>query len=246
MAYKAIIIENKTESAMALKEMLAVHCPDLKVIKIFDDTRNALEYLLLNKPDLVFLNFQMPHLNGVELYKKFKNPEFQAIFTSQDDPCAIEAFIAEDLEYILKPFKPEKLQEVINRFIHKTALMKNKEESAQRKMTIINGNNNKLIVNLQNQILFLNTEDILYLEANSNYTKFHLADGKCHRASKTIKFFEAKINSAEFFRPHQSYLVNRKYIKAYSRADNCLILENDTTIPVSRNKKENLLRKMVN
>ncbi len=244
MGYKAIIVDDGINDVEVLKNILSMQYPEIDILKVYTDSRNALEYLLVNKPDLVFLHIQMQNLSGIELIKQFKNPEFHVIFTTDDDQFDVEGVTIETLDYLLKPIDKENLTAAVNRFIQKSLILKDQEQSVQKEMIVKNERNKKLTVKLQNQILFLDHADIVYLEADSNYTKFYLSDGKTHLASKTIKHFETKINNTRFFRLHQSYLVNTKYIKAYSRVENCVVLANDIKIPVSRNKKEALLTRL--
>ncbi|NNL92212.1 MAG: LytTR family transcriptional regulator, partial [Saprospiraceae bacterium] len=102
-------------------------------------------------------------------------------------------------------------------------------------------NKKKLVVQLQSKTLFLEITEIVYLEADSNYTTIYLLDGQKHLTSKTIKYFEEKLSHHNFFRPHQSYLINAEFIKEYDKSDSKIILSNKKSIPVSKNKKDGLL-----
>lgn len=240
MIYKTVIIDDEKNSVEALEKLLEIYFPQLKVIESFTDPRLALEYVLANPPDLIFLDIQMPHLTGIDFIKKIPLDKSHVIFTTAYDQYAIDAIKLSAIDYLLKPIDTSDLKKSID----KIDQVNNLENNIQKLEHLISEYNKptkkKLVIQLQNKTLFLTIKDILYLEADSNYTSIHMIDGSKHLTSKTIKYFQEKLENYNFFRPHQSFLINVIHIIEYDKTENNIILLDKKEIPVSKNKKENL------
>ncbi len=205
----------------------------------------ALDYLLNNNVDLVFSDIQMPVLNGIELFKKIQNPDFFLVYTTAFDQYALEAIKLSAMDYLLKPIDEDELAKTLLKFselIDKkylneklVSILKNSTENEKKVIE-------KIPISFQDKINLIKIEDIIYCESNDNYTTFFLLDGSKILSSKTIKFYEEQLQDYNFIRPHQSYIVNKKYIESYNKKEGGgLILINNIEIPVSRQKKELVL-----
>lgn len=241
MKYKVAILDDEVNSAKVLQKLLEIHCPELNIVNVFNDARLALESMMENPPDLLFLDIQMPHITGIEFMNKFHLPEFEVIFTTAYQNFAMDAIKVSAVDYILKPIDVENLKEAVKKFIYK----KQKNSSSEMVNDLIakleKSQTKRLVVHLQDKTLFIDLNELVYLKAESNYTHFHMKNGETFLTSKTIKFFESQLNNNQFFRSHQSYLVNTSYIAAYSKPDHSLILKDNTLIPVSKQRKEDML-----
>lgn len=238
--YKVAILDDEQNSAFALEKLIGKYCPKLEIIKILNDPREGLEFLLSNKVDLLFLDIQMPHITGLELLKKIPNKSFHVIFTTAYDQFAIEAIKLSALDYLLKPIDPEQLVLSVSRFLNSHSNQKIQELLSE----VGTNSSNKLVIQLQDKTLFLDFDEIYYLEAESNYTHIHMFDGNSYMTSKTIKYYEELLKQQGFFRSHQSFLINLSYIREYSKPDHTIVLKNGKHIPVSKNKKDGLLKKL--
>ncbi len=237
--YKTIIVDDEKNSASALSMLVEKYCKQLQVIKIFNDPRKALDFLFSEEIDLVFLDIQMPHINGIDLLKKIPNPEFQVIYTTAYDQYAIDAIKLSALDYLLKPIDPENLVLAVDKF---QSLGKKESDNEPKIKTDLK----KLAVQLHDKTLFINYEDIVYLEAESNYTHIHQTNGSTQMTSKTIKFYQEQLAANGFYRVHQSYLVSVDKIAEYLKADHSIMLNSGKIIPVSKNRKDGLMNILFN
>ncbi len=240
---RTVIIDDEPNSISLLTTLISKYCRRLEIVATFTDPREGLDYLRSHDVDLVFLDIQMPHMTGLELLKKFSTPQFNVIFVTAYDEYAIDAIKLAALDYLLKPIDTDSLVEAVDKFqAHRAAksgaghATANKIESNQR---------NLLIIQLQEKTLFLDPTEICYLKADSNYTVINMKDGQTYTTSKTVKHFQTQLEDNLFFRSHQSYLVNITYIQEYIKMDNSVRLKNGTLIPVSKNKKDELLKVLV-
>jgi len=250
--YKVVIVDDEVNCVEVLEILISENHKDLVIIEKFNSSVKALEYLQNNFVDLVFLDIQMPFLTGIDLLQQFQNHTFQVIFTTAFDQFAINAIKLSALDYLLKPIDEDLLSIAIDKFKknkNKTDIQSQLSNLLQQYQapqalqapsnSIPNG---KITVALQDKILFIDPIEIIYCQSNDNYTTFILKNGEKILASKTIKYFDDILSSQGFLRPHQSYLINGKYIEQYNKKDGgCLIMVNGTSIPVSRNRKEEIM-----
>lgn len=241
MAYRTVIVDDEQNSVNALQKLLEIYCPELEVIQTFNDPRLALEYILKETPDIIFLDIQMPFITGIEMVKCIPVENCQVIFTTAFDQYAIDAIKLSALDYLLKPIDIDDLK----KSVAKLKSNNSQENEIQKLEHFLDAYNKpqkkKLVVQLQNKTLFLDITDIVYLEADSNYTTIFMKNGQSHLTSKTVKFFQEKLTNHNFFRLHQSYLINANYIGEYDKSESNIILTNGKSIPVSKNKKDGLL-----
>lgn len=241
MSYRTVIVDDEQNSVTALEKLLEIYCPELEVIHTFNDPRLALKYILKENPDIVFLDIQMPFITGIEMVKCLPVETCHIIFTTAFDQYAIDAIKLSALDYLLKPIDIFDLKKSVNKVKENNS----KENEIQKLEHFLDSyskpTRKKLVVQLQNKTLFLEISDIVYLEADSNYTTIFMKNGQSYLTSKTVKHFQEKLINHNFFRPHQSYLINTNYIEEYDKGDSLIILSSKKNIPVSKNKKDGLL-----
>lgn len=246
MMIKAVIIDDEQHSIETLKWKLENYCPDVQVEAAFDNPAKGVEYLKNNPPDLLFLDIEMPMLNGFDVLEELgKEIRFDIIFTTAYDNFGIQAVKFSALDYLLKPVQNKELKEAIEKHTRKSlhrvpaeqidALLGNVK--AEKK-----GRLGKIALASKEVIEFVDAQDIICCEANSNYTNLYLEGDKRKVISKTLKEFEDMLSPHRFFRPHHSFLVNLNRVKEFVRGDGgFLVMENKMKIPVSKNKREDLL-----
>lgn len=240
---RTIIIDDEPNSVSLLTTLITKYCRRLQIVSTFTDPRAGLDYLRSHDVDLVFLDIQMPHMTGLELLKKFSNPQFNVIFVTAYDEYAIDAIKLAALDYLLKPIDIDSLVEAVDKFQSHHAAISGVGDTTSLKLE--SNQRNLLIIQLQDKTLFLDPREICYLKADSNYTVIYMHDGKEYITSKTVKHFQTQLENTHFFRSHQSYLVNITYIQEYIKIDNSVRLKNGALIPVSKNKKDELLKVLV-
>ena len=240
----AIIIDDEKTARVVLKEMLLEYCKDVEVVAESEDLHNAVKAIRKYKPDLVFLDIEMPGHSGLELLDFFNDDEisFSTIFTTAYHQYAIQAFKLSAIDYLLKPMDSEELKNAIQRYSRIAKTNKIEYNILKENLAVPN----KITVPTGNSIKFIELQHILFLEADSSYTKIVFIDDTKLTVSRTLKNFEESLNpTVLFFRCHKSYIVNINFISEYVKSDGgYIILKNKTRIPVSNEKINELLEMM--
>lgn len=243
---KAVIIDDETDSIETLKWKLENYCSDVDVVASFDNPAFGVDYLKNNPPDLLFLDIEMPMLTGFDVLEELgREVCFDIIFTTAYDNFGIQAVKFSALDYLLKPVQNRELKEAIEKHVKKTN-QKIPSEQIDELLTNVKenrkGKRGRIALASKESIEFVDPTDIVVCEANSNYTNVYLSEGKKRVISKTLKEFEAMLIPFDFFRPHNSHLINLNHVREFIRGDGgYLVMENKMKIPVSKNKREELL-----
>ena len=243
---KAVIIDDETDSIDTLKWKLENYCSEVEIIASFDNPADGVNYLKNNPPDLLFLDIEMPMLTGFDVLEELgRDISFDIIFTTAYDNFGIQAVKFSALDYLLKPVQNKELKEAIEKHLKKS---NQKIPSEQIDTLLANvrenkkGNGGRIALASKESIEFVDPFNIVACEANSNYTNVYLSEGKKRVISKTLKEFEEMLIPFNFFRPHNSHLVNLNHVREFIRGDGgYLVMENKMKIPVSKNKREELL-----
>ena len=225
----AIIIDDEQKSITSLKWDLMSFKKLLRIDKTFTDPYQAIEFLSQNKVDLVFLDIEMPAMDGFEFLDHFKDRSFEVVFVTAYDQYAIKAIKSNAFDYILKPVDDSELDQVIKR-IYSKFQKENIHEQLDDKIQVSTNQNIKLV----------NPCTILYCKSDGNYCHIYFNDDSSLFISKKLKYMEEKLDGLSFMRVHNSYIVNINAIKEINKKDTLLILTDDSIIPVSRSKKEKL------
>ena len=238
---KAIIIDDEKHCIITLQHLLA-QLSDVEVIATTQDNTIAKALIEKNEPHIVFLDIEMPHLNGFDLLQQFETLPFKVVFTTAYDQYAIKALRLNALDYLLKPIDKNDITTVIEKY--KNEEINNNKEQLKNLHLFNNGTLQDTIALSTNKgLLFVKIEDIMYLEAESCYTHIMMNDKSKHLASKTMAAFEEVLqDNPLFFRAHKSNIVNLKYIKQYIRGEGGeLIMQDGTSISLSRNRKQEFM-----
>ena len=244
---KAVIIDDEKDSIDTLKWKLENYCPDVSVISSFEKPADGVSYLKKNPVDLLFLDIEMPMLTGFDVLEELgRDISFDIIFITAYDNFGIQAVKFSALDYLLKPVQNKELKEAIDKHLKKT---QQKIPSEQIDLLLNNvqaerkGKRGRIALASKESIEFVDPNDIVVCEANSNYTNVYLVEGRKRVVSKTLKDFEEMLMQFDFFRPHNSHLINLGRVKEFIRGDGgYLVMENKMKIPVSKNRKEELMQ----
>lgn len=242
---KAIIIDDEHHSIETLLWKIENFTENVKIQATFTDPEKGLEYLQNNKIDLLFLDIEMPVINGFELLQKLKPVNFDVIFTTAYDEYGIKAIKYSALDYLLKPVQEEELKEAVEKHQQKSSpqLLPAQLEILLQNMGNENRDNQRIALATKESIELVYPKDIVLCQADNNYTIIYIQGRRKKIISKTLKEFAEILEEHNFFRTHQSYLINPKHVMEFMRKDGgYLIMSNDMKVPVSRNKKEELMR----
>lgn len=241
---RALIVEDEKASRDALRAMLARYCGEVDVIGEAEGVRKGIQMIREKKPDVVFLDIQMPDGSGFRLLEETRDERFEVIFTTAFDQFGIRAIKYSALDYLLKPIDADELIQAVNKLKkqefrlrasqHIDALLENLKHPEEAQ---------KIVLSTAERIYVVDVDEIIRCESDNYYTRFFFLSNKPLLISKTLKEHEALLAEHHFIRPHKSHLVNVKYIKQYSRsAGGVLILDDGSEIPVSRRKREMVVR----
>lgn len=239
----AIIIDDEMKGRVALRQKLQDYCPEVNLAGEAADGIEGLKLIEKLQPQIVFLDIEMPRMNGFEMLHQVRNNNFHLIFTTAYDQYAIKAFKYAAFDYLLKPVDIEELRGAIQR------AQGDKKEHTDQKLEILEQHIsvrtplNKIAIPTLEGLLFFDVGDIIHLEAQSNYTAIYFNQHPRLIASKTLKEFEEILPDSMFFRPHHSHLINLNYIKRYIKGDGGQIeMRNGNFVDVARRKKEEFLK----
>ena len=239
---KAIIIDDESNSRELLSSLAAKYTPRIQVVAQYDNGGDALLEIDSTKPDILFLDIEMPNMNGFDFLEKCKYRDFYLIFTTAYNEYAIQAIKNHAFDYLLKPIKRTEFINTIDRLQKETHDdQKSKIDDLLNHLKIDN-DDKKIILATQDGLHFLEYDEIMYVKGDGSYTHYHCQDGSKYLISKTLKDAESKLKDSRFKRVHASYIINFDFVKKYQRGEGgFFILRDGTAVPVSRRKKQELL-----
>lgn len=241
---KALIVDDEASSRNMLSLLIQKHIPEITELKQSSGGKEAIELIEALKPDLLFLDIEMPSLDGFELLCSLEKRSFNVIFTTAYNEYAIKAIKFSALDYLLKPIDPKELRLAVSKHIasldrkgQQVELYRNFLHNIETKVE----QHFKLAIPTQQGTHFFNTSEIVRCEADSNYTCLVLTDGRKFISSKTLKEYDEILNNKGFIRVHKSHLVNVNFIQKLNNL-NQLILKDGSTVEISRRRKDEVLK----
>jgi two-component system LytT family response regulator len=240
---KAILIDDEPDCIRLLALQLKEHCPQVQVVGQFTNSADGLQAIRALEPDVVFLDIEMPEMNGFTLLESLGEITFSLIFVTAYNEFALKAFRFSALDYLLKPLDPQELQEAIQK-AEKRSRIDQRQIDLLRLQLHGGQHPQKIAVPYQSGIVFVDLKDIVYCEAESNYTKVFLTTGKNYLLSRTLRDVQEVLEERNFLRVHRQYLVNLDHIRMYHKGEAAyLVMHGDINIPVAKNQKERLVQK---
>ncbi len=240
---KAIIVDDELTAIKSLQWEIENFCEGIEITDSFTNPKEAISAINYIKPDCVFLDIEMPEMDGFQLLEKLEFRGFDLIITTAYDSYALKAFKESAIDYLLKPVDTDDLVKSISK------IKKNKSDNVLGKelAKIIKSyqpkqSSNKVTLTLAGKTLFVEPNAILYCKSDGNYTEVFFVNNKKEIISKKLKDVESMIDNKLFFRIHNSYLVNTNHVKEFVKSDGqYVILSDRISLPVSRSKKNELL-----
>jgi two-component system, LytTR family, response regulator len=240
---KAVLIDDDESNLSSLSEKLTKHCPEINIVGQCDNAIKGIEIIDSVHPDIVFLDIEMPVMNGFLMLQQLTYKNFELIFVTAYDHYAIKAIRFSALDYLVKPVEIEELKSAVGRAIAKrnqTPANPQIElllEHLQKKDTV------KIAIPTMEGLQFLNITDIMYLEASSNYTNIFLENRHKLIVSRSLKDFEELLTASIFLRIHHSYIINKNFLEKYIKGEGGqVVLRNGITLDVSKRKKTEFLK----
>jgi len=241
---KAIIVDDEPDCSETLGILLQKCCPGVQIAAICNSGASALKEIPFHNPDLVFLDIEMPHMNGFQLLENLPSIAFDIVFTTSYDQYAIKAIRWSAMDYLLKPVDQEELKSAIEKTVrrHQPPLPQQLEILLQR---LHQPMASKIAIPTMAGLEMIAVDSIITCASSSNYTTLYLKGRQKITASRTLKEIEEILDGLTFFRVHQSFLVNLNEITKYVKGEGgYLVMSDGTSIDVARSRKESLLIKL--
>ncbi len=238
---KTYLIDDEVNCTEVLQVLLGKYCPAVTISGIFNDPELALEAILRDRPELIFLDIEMPLLNGFDLLRHCGPLDFKVVFTTAYDQYAVKAFKFNALDYLLKPIDKDELMLAVEKAQQNAPISSSQLDAVQYLKN--NPVPERIALPVGNELLMVEVQDIQFLESDGSYVSVYLkGQSKPVMLSKSLREFEALLNNPVFFRAHNSYLVNLRHIKKIIRTDGGeIVMDNGHSVPVARAKKGELM-----
>lgn len=242
----AIIIDDERHSCDALKMLLDKCCPQVQVAAICHSGEEGINKIHELRPQLVFLDIEMPHMNGFQMLEQLHAIHFEIIFTTSYDQYAITAFKFSALDYLLKPVDREELQKAVQKVSNKiTPPVSQQLEILLQKINQPTIAVQRIALPTMQGLEFVPVESIISCSSNNNYTEFFMVEKKKLLVSRTLKEVEDMLADHSFVRVHNSHIVNLNAITRYVKGEGgYLVMSDGSTVDVSRSRKDLLIQKL--
>ena len=240
---RAILVDDEPDCIRLLSLQLREHCPQVHILGQYTSSEEGLQAIQTLNPDVVFLDIEMPEMNGFSLLEQLGEITFSLIFITAYNEFALKAFRFSALDYLLKPLDTAELQEAVHKAEKRQRIDHQQLEMLRLQLT--SGQHpQKIAVPYQSGVHFIELKDLVYCEADSNYTKLFLSNGKSYLLSRTLREVQQVLEERNFLRVHRQYLINLDHIKTYHKGEAAyLVVHGDITIPVAKNQKDRLVQK---
>ncbi len=242
---KAVIVDDEPKAIQSLSWELNHFSDEIEVIKSFTSPEDAIVYLDQNPPDCLFLDIQMPTMDGFQFLEKLKNPTFPVVITTAYNEFAIKALKHEAIDYLLKPIDSDDLEETLKKIKKYNSKLFNSTKFEEA-LSIFNTKyqQKKVTINTDGKLIFLNVDDVLFVESDGNYSTIVTTDGQKILITKKLKEVNDILPEHYFFRIHNSYIINLNKIKEFIKNEGYVVMESNHKIPVARQRKSDFLEKL--
>jgi two-component system LytT family response regulator len=242
---RAILIDDEENSLNALRQKVIQHCPSVEILAACTQPLEAIEKINSLKPDIVFLDIEMPGINGFNLLQNVEYRYFEPVFVTAYDHYAVKAIRYSALDYLVKPVDIDELKITVEKAIQK----KNNPSPDQRLELLLDNLSHpkkrfkRIAIPSHEGLSFVSVEEIIYLEASVNYTHIYLANKRKFVVSRTMKDFEEILPPEIFVRIHNSHIINKDFLEKYIRGEGGqVVLSNGVVLDVAKRKKADFLK----
>lgn len=240
---KALIIDDEKNSSELTLNLLRNYCPQIQVLSVASSVEEGYGAIIQFKPELVFLDIQMQDGTGFDLLNRFVVIDFKIVFITAYESFALNAFRRSAIDYLLKPISPPDIIQAVDKALQ---LHIPKDWNGQLKTLLDNiaepsRHKQKIVLKTLERIYSLHLDEIIRFRSEGSYTEVFLKDRKKIVVSRLLKEFDELLSNSGFLRVHQSHLINIDYIFCFEKSENLIFMKDESQVPVSVRKKENLL-----
>ena len=238
---RTVIVDDEPDSVTLLQMQLKENCPQVEVVGTFTSSLKALSEIQRLQPDLLFLDIEMPAMNGFDFLETIMPLSFRVIFVTAYNQYALRAFRFNALDYLVKPVDTDDLITTVAKAVN--SFMPSNDQLRLLQKQLRGEAAAKIAIPGQNGITFIDLNDIIYSEASNNYSKIVMKDGPGFLVSKTLKDVQEVLEEDNFLRVHRQYIINLNHVRQLNRNEGVLTMSNGDIIPVARNQKERLIER---
>lgn len=241
---KAIIIDDEKSQCTIIKNLLSKRFADIQVIGEAHNVSEGVSLIKNKQPNIVFLDIELPDGTGFDILKSISKINFKIIFITGFKEFAIDAFKFSAIDYILKPVNISEFDVAVKKALANIDLQNQslKLDALFVNLQNISSETKKMVLKTQNSIHLVNVQNIIRCQSDNAYVTFYLNNGKKIVITASMKDYTENLSKYGFFRPHQSHLINQKFISRFDKkSGGCIVLSDNSEIPVSQRKKQEVL-----
>jgi two-component system LytT family response regulator len=241
---KVILVDDELSSLQNLQQKLVEFCPDVQIAAMTQKPEEAIQLIQQHKPDIIFLDIEMPRMNGFRMLDELGEFDFEIIFTTAYNHYAVDAIRISAFDYLVKPVAIDDLQRALSRLaVHRLGKTIDKLDILKSSLSSGRTQEEKMAIPTSAGLEFIPIKTIMNIESSSNYCKIFFTDGKSLLVTRLLKDFEDMLVPYNFYRVHNCHLINLLHIRKYIRGEGGqVIMENGTVIDVARRKKGEFLK----
>ena len=237
------VIDDEVNCTEVLSVLLQRYCPEIRIDGVFNDPEEALMKIKSEPPQLVFIDIEMPRLNSFDLLQQCLPLRFKVVFTTGYDQYAVRAIKFNALDYLLKPIDKDELIAAVERV--KNSNIPDIHQITSSHYHRSTDKPERLAIAVGQELVLIEVNEILYFESDGSYVSIYQKEqSKPLLVTKSLREFEEILNNDQFYRVHNSYLINLKYLKKILRNDSEIVMSNEKILPIARSKKQDLLSKI--
>ncbi len=240
---RAVIIDDETSLRESTSTLLSIYCPDIEISGQAANVKDGISLIQKVNPDLAFLDVEMPDGTGFDIVHAFRDRNFGVIFITGHDEYAVKAFRLSAIDYILKPIDPDELEKAVTkaRASYESGIaglqMKALESNLAEKKV------QRIVLKDSEKVYLVGVEEIIRCESDDNYTRFYLSEERNILVSTTLKEYENLLSSQDFFRCHQSHLINLNFFDHFDKREGgSVFMKDGSRLPVSVRKRDSLMK----
>lgn len=243
---RTVLVDDEANARQLIRRKIEEHCPRLEIVGEAENVPGAVKKIHALKPDLVFLDVDMPGQNGFSLFEYFDEIDFLVIFVTASANHAREAFRVSALDYLMKPVNTDELQDAVQKVKdHHSGRFRERLELFEEQSHPDNGSNyHKLALSTRNSVEFVDRESIIYLEADGPYTKFHFENGSTVLVTNTLGDYDFLEKQGHFLKVHRSYIINLSKVKRFRKDESVIVMKDENEVSLSRYRKKTFLTAM--
>ncbi len=239
---KCIIVDDDLNCIKALQGIIDDYIPNITVLGSAQNIKDAVKLIHSNEVDVVFLDIEIQHELGFDLFKFIPQPKFEVVFTTAHEKYALKAIKSSCFDFLLKPIDIEELIQTVQRLESETISKNTTHQRAEVLLENLNKKVEKIAIPNKDGLSILTTSEVLYLEGDAKYTTLYMVSGERFVSSKNIGEFEDLLDPEQFFRCHRSWMINLKHVVRFLKFDYQVELSNKKLIDVSTRKKDEFLK----